>query len=218
MLVVNREQTPSRPLPRPGHHKILRLLGLALLVLGLWVAGDLLFVLTGAEVDHAAPADVIIVLGCQPWTSTGISPCIRARADHAADLYRQGLARHVIPTGWTSSRGTSEAVALTLVLLAEGVPRSAIVPDDQAQNTIQNIHNSQAIMAAHGWHTAILVTEPYHINRAALIARDAGLTAFPSPAPDGPDWRDPWSRAFHVERDTLSLMLYQVKQALGIHD
>ena len=93
----------------------------------------------------------------------------------------------------------------------------AIVADDQAQNTIQNIRNSQAIMAAHGWHTAILVTEPYHINRAALIARDAGLPAVASPALDSPDWRDPWSRVWHVERETLSLMLYQVKQVLDIH-
>jgi uncharacterized SAM-binding protein YcdF (DUF218 family) len=190
---------------------------LALLVLALWMLADLRFVLDGAEANHAAPADVIIVLGCQAWTPAGISPCIRARADHAADLYRQGLARHVIPTGWTSAHGPSEAATLTVVLLAAGVPRSAIVIDDQAQNTIQNIRNSQVIMAAHGWHTAILVTEPYHINRAALIARDAGLTAFSSPAPDSPDWRDPWSRIWHVERDTLSLMLYQVKQVLGIY-
>lgn len=217
MLVVNREQTPLRRGQRPGRRTIRRLLEVALLALTLWAVGDLLFVLHDAEVDHVAPADVIIVLGCQAWTPAGISPCVRARADHAADLYRRGLARYVIPTGWTSAHGSSEASALTLVLLAGGVPRSAIVPDDQAQNTIQNIRNSQAIMAAHGWHTAILVTEPYHINRAALIARDAGLTAFPSPAPDSPDWRDPWSRTWHVARDTLSLMLYQVKQVLGIH-
>ena len=216
-MVVKQEKTPSRPLPRPRRRKIRRLLALALLVPALWAAGDLLFVLTGAEVDHAAPADVIIVLGCQAWTPAGISPCARARADHAADLYRRGLAQHVIPTGWTSARGPSEASTLTQVLLAGGVPRGAIEPDDQAQNTIQNIRNSQAIMAAHGWHTAIVVTEPYHINRAALIARDAGLAAFPSPALDSPDWRDPWSRTWHVERDTLSLMLYQVKQILGIH-
>jgi uncharacterized SAM-binding protein YcdF (DUF218 family) len=216
MLVVNGERTPLRP-PRPRRRKIGRLLALVLLVPILWVVADLRFVLDGAEADHAAPADVIIVLGCQAWTPAGISPCIRARADHAADLYRRGLARHIIPTGWASAHGPSEAGTLTLVLLAGGVPRSAIVADDQAQNTIQNIRNSQAIMAAHGWHTAILVTEPYHINRAALIARDAGLPAVASPALDSPDWRDPWSRVWHVERETLSLMLYQVKQVLDIH-
>jgi hypothetical protein len=38
-----------------------------------------------------------------------------------------------------------------------------------------------------------------------------------SPAPASLDWDDPRSRVLLVFRDSLSLMLYQVKQAAGIH-
>jgi uncharacterized SAM-binding protein YcdF (DUF218 family) len=194
------------------------LVGLGLLLLLLWPAGDLAFVTLGAETDHATRADVILVLGCHVYGESGPSPCIRARAGHAAALYRQGLARWIIPTGGPSAGGPTEAEVLTRVLTEAGVPATAIVPETQAHNTIQNIRYSQAIMRERGWRTALLVTEPFHINRAALIARDAGLLAYPSPALDSANWDGPLVRAFHLARDALSLMLYQVKSLLGIEE
>jgi uncharacterized SAM-binding protein YcdF (DUF218 family) len=192
------------------------LIGLVVLGAMVWVVGDLAFVATSAEADYAAPADVIIVLGCNVYAPEGgPSPCIQARAGHAAALYHQGLAQWVIPTGGPTDQGPTEAAVLTRVLEAAAVPNTAIVPEDHARNTIQNIANSKAIMQEHGWHTAILVTEPFHINRASLIARDAGLTVFPSPATNSINWQEPILRIMNVSRDTISLMFYQVKFVAG---
>jgi uncharacterized SAM-binding protein YcdF (DUF218 family) len=211
--------TPAvvRPSAISHPHRLRLLVGLGLLLL-LWGAGDLAFVTLGAETDHAAPADVILVLGCHVYGENGPSPCIRARAGHAAALYHQGLARWVIPTGGPTEQGPTEAEVLARVLVEAGVPVTAIVPEAQALNTIQNIRYSQAIMRERGWHTALLVTEPFHINRAALIARDAGLTVYPSPARDSANWDRPHVRASHLARDAVSLMLYQVKSLLGIEE
>jgi uncharacterized SAM-binding protein YcdF (DUF218 family) len=186
------------------------------LLLALWAGNDLAYVSIGAETDYAAPADVILVLGCNVYAEEGgPSPCIRARAGHAALLYRQGFAPYVIPSGGPTAQGPTEAAVLTRVLEEQGVPPAAIVPETQAHNTIQNILYSQAIMRAHNWHTAILVSEPFHINRAALIARDAGLAVFPSPARDSPNWQEFGPRLYHLGKDTASLMLYQVKVLTG---
>jgi uncharacterized SAM-binding protein YcdF (DUF218 family) len=193
-------------------------LGLGLLLLLLWAGGDLAFVTLGAETDHAARADVIIVLGCHVYAEDGPSPCIRARAAHAAALYHQGLARRVIATGGPTEQGPTEAEVLTRVLAEAGVPLAAIIPETQARNTIQNIRYSRAIMRERGWRAALLVTEPFHINRAALIARDAGLIVYPSPAVDSANWRGLPVRAFHLARDAVSLMIYQVKSLLGIEE
>jgi uncharacterized SAM-binding protein YcdF (DUF218 family) len=204
---------------RPLRSRIRLVLSLALVLLAVWAGSDLAYVSIGAETDHAAPADVILVLGCNPYAPEGgPSVCMRARAGHAADLYSRGLAPHVIASGGPTTGGPPEASVIESVLQQDGVPSYAIVIEDRSFDTIQNIINSQAIMREHGWRTAVLVTEPFHIKRAALIAQDVGMTVYPSPATDSINWSDPLLRAFNLSRDTLSLMLYQVKHATGMRD
>jgi uncharacterized SAM-binding protein YcdF (DUF218 family) len=197
-------------------------ISLILLLLALWVGLDFAYVSIGAETDHAIPADVIIVLGCRIHGDApgGFSHCIRARANHAADLYKRDLSDHIIATGGATEdgRGPTESSVLYGLLRQDGVPESAITQESHAQNTIQNISYSQAIMQEKGWRTAILVTEPFHINRASLIARDAGMTVYPSPALDTPNWTQPLVRVYNLGRDTLSLMLYQVKWLVGVQE
>ncbi len=202
-----------------AHRQRLRwrpLLGLGCLLLVLWAGNDLAYVSIGAETDYAAPADVILVLGCNIYAPEGgPSTCIQARAGHAARLYRQGFAPYVIPSGGPTAQGPTEAAVLTQVLEEQGVPAAAIVPEAQARNTIQNILYSRAIMRAHDWHTAILVSEPFHVNRATLVARDAGLAVFPSPARDSPNWQEFGPRLYHLSKDAASLMFYQIKVLTG---
>ena len=213
MITNSPPPPPARqPLAALRRHPWRTLLGLGLLFAVLWVGGDFAYVSIGATDDHATPADVIVVLGCNPYAPEGgPSICMRARGGHAAALYHQGLAPWVIATGGPTDGGPTEASVLDRVLEAEGVPASAILREEHALNTIQNIAYSQAIMQAHGWHTALLVTEPFHINRATLIAREAGLTVYPSPALDSLNWTDPKRRFNNLTRDTLSLILYQLK-------
>jgi uncharacterized SAM-binding protein YcdF (DUF218 family) len=185
----------------------------------LWFALDLAYVATDNETDYAAPADAIIVLGCPSYESNIVSAtfsaCVQARAHHAARLYQRGLADHIVPTGGLTGPPPSEAAAVAQVMQADGVPPSAITLEEQARDTVQNVQFSRAIMRAHGWRTAILVTEPHHIKRAALVARDAGLTIYPSPVTDSPGWRNPDARRQNVLRDARTLMRYQLGRLLS---
>jgi uncharacterized SAM-binding protein YcdF (DUF218 family) len=183
------------------------------LSLVLWSAAVLVYVATDNVTDYATPSDVIIVLGCPSYernvVSTTFSACVQARARHAARLYHRGLAEHTIPTGGFTGPPPSEAGAMSQVMQAEGVPVSAITLEEQARNTVQNIQYSRAIMQEHGWRTAILVTEPHHIKRAAVIARDAGLDITISPVTDSPGWNTPEARHHNLLGDARNLMLYQ---------
>lgn len=181
-----------------------------------WFAADFAYVATYNETDWAVPSDVIIVLGCPSYEgnkiNTAFSACIQARAHHAADLYKRGLATHIIPTGGLTGPPPTEAQAISIVLQAEGVPASAIVLEQRARDTVENIQYSRTIMSAHGWHTAILVSEPNHIKRAALIARDARLDFTISPATDSPGWHTPSARWQNLWSDARTLMGYQVRR------
>lgn len=185
----------------------------------LWAGGALAYVVIGCEADDAAPADVILVLGCPSYEgnipATAFSACIQARARHAAALYRRDLAGHIITTGGLTGPPPSEAGALAAVLQGEGVPPEAIVLEERARDTMQNVRYSRALMQARGWRTAILVTEPHHIRRAALIARDAGLTITVSPAVDSAGWHTPEARRINLLRDAQALMAYQLSRGLA---
>jgi uncharacterized SAM-binding protein YcdF (DUF218 family) len=95
---------------------------------------------------------------------------------------------------------------------AEGVPAAAITLEEEARDTVTNIRHSRALMQANGWRTAILVTEPHHIKRATLIARDAGLRVYPSPVTDSPGWNTPDARRQNLLRDARNLMTYQLNR------
>jgi uncharacterized SAM-binding protein YcdF (DUF218 family) len=189
------------------------------LVLSLWALLDLVYVVTGADNDYATQADVIIVLGCNTiGPDSGPTVCISARSAHAADLYKKGIAPAIIATGGPTGGAATEAEVLTSVLESDGVPTDAIIQENRALNTIQNLNYSQAIMREHGWTRAVLVTEPFRIKRATLIARDSGMAVYPSPAVNSSNWQNIVLRAYNVARDTLSLMWYQVKSVLGLRD
>ena len=101
------------------------------------------------------------------------------------------------------------------VMQADGVPASAIVLEENARDTVGNIWYSRAIMRERGWRTAVLVTEPHHIKRAAFIATDAGLSFTISPVTDSPGWRSPSARSQNVTSDVRHFMTYQLRRLLA---
>jgi hypothetical protein len=57
--------------------------------------------------DGAAPADVIVVLGAAQYDGRP-SPVLRARLDHAIELYHRGVAPAIITTGGVGVRDTGD--------------------------------------------------------------------------------------------------------------
>lgn len=67
--------------------------------------------------------------------------------------------------------------------MRNGVPNSAIVLEETSRNTEENARNARAIMQRHGWSSAIVVSDSYHVFRARHIVRRAGIDAVTSPVP-----------------------------------
>lgn len=144
----------------------------------------------------AAPAccyDAIVVLGgaIAPAAPPRVpDPGLIGSSDRlwkAARLYRRGAAPRIIVTGGVYSPAEaedpiSETAAMRLFLIDLGVPNEAIVEENQALNTLQNIAFVRRMV---GDKPVALVTSAYHIPRALRIARRGGLNA--SAFPD--EWR-----------------------------
>lgn len=135
------------------------------------------------QLTKPAPADVMIVLGSRVIGGEP-GPMLHLRLEEALRLYAQGLAPVIIVSG---ARGAdeeiAEAFAMREYLVKHGVPGERILTEDASYSTYQNLANSQALMASHGYRTALIVSNASHIHRSLVLARELGLEAVAGPAP-----------------------------------
>lgn len=167
-------------------------------------------ILTFARVDARAPADVILILGAAVWPDGQPSPILLSRVQAGVALYRQGYAPRMLLSGGLGKLPPSEAEAMRRVAVSMGVPPEDILVEDQSLSTLANIRNSAEIMAARGWRSVLLVSDPYHMFRACRMAADAGLEVHPAPVWDSPGWTFPSLRVYYTARETAAVIVYEI--------
>jgi uncharacterized SAM-binding protein YcdF (DUF218 family) len=116
-----------------------------------------------APLESARPSDVIFVFG-------GLGMEIPRRA---AELYRSGVSSWVLVSGASGplTQGTftkSEAAVFRDEMVAQGVPASAIILEESARNSGQNVEYGMHALAARGIHptTVALVSKSFIMRRA----------------------------------------------------
>jgi uncharacterized SAM-binding protein YcdF (DUF218 family) len=115
--------------------------------------------------------DALIVLGTPARPDGSPSPEQRERVLEGLRQYRAGTAAHIIMTGGAAHNAFTEAHVMAKLAMSQGIPAEAILEEDQARNTIQNIFYSAQIMHQHGWSSAEIVSSPSHLSRASLIVQ-----------------------------------------------
>jgi vancomycin permeability regulator SanA len=162
--------------------------------------------------DDARPADVILVLGSAVWPNEQPSPSLRSRTQRAITLYQDGLASHLILSGGLGRYPPEEAEVMRRLAEAAGVPAEAMILDVEAHSTWESITQAREIMDQEGWETVIIVSDPFHITRALLMAEDLGIVAYGSPALDSPTYTLPTKRVFYTSREVLAVWWYLVQR------
>lgn len=113
--------------------------------------------------------DVVLVLGCPNNADGTPATCQTRRADMAAALYRAGLGARFITSGAAVHTPFVEADTLATLLIARGVPAEAIVRENRARHTDENIYYSTTLMTERGWRSAWVVSEdPGHLIMTAV--------------------------------------------------
>jgi uncharacterized SAM-binding protein YcdF (DUF218 family) len=147
--------------------------------------------------DDARASDAVIVLGARVNYNDHLNPCLVARVEHGAKLVRGGVAKFLIVSGGVDIEdGASEAKAMRDIALAAGISSDQIILEPKATSTFENLEFSKVILGQRKLKSVIVVTEPYHVPRAAMIARKLGLDFSSSPAPESACW----SRFKHFSR------------------
>lgn len=129
------------------------------------------------SVGQADRRPVAVVLGAAVWEGGTPSPTLRRRCGRAVALWQGGGVRALVACGGTGRFGPSEAEVMRDLWLAAGVPAHVIHCEDQSRTTEENIRNARPVLTALGADRIILVSDAYHLPRAALVAKRQGWRA-----------------------------------------
>ena len=148
--------------------------------------------------DELTPCDVGVVLGNRVEPDGRPSARLEARLDRALDLYRKGFFAEVIVSGGTGEEGFDEAAVMKRYLVERGVPPDRIRADGQGVNTLATACNASRILAGKGQTSALVVSQFYHLPRAKLAFRRAGISRVASARARFFEWRDIYATAREV--------------------
>jgi uncharacterized SAM-binding protein YcdF (DUF218 family) len=187
-----------------------RLLVGAVLVATFLVGGTAFRVWYVARADDRRPVDAVVVLGAAQYDGEP-SSVFAARLRHAEALYERGLAPVIVTTGGSRAGDAfTEAEAGRRYLLERGVPASAVVAIGEGADTLGSLRAVADRAQETGWHSAIVVSDPWHSLRARTMARDSGLEAWTSPTRSGPIVQTRETQARYIVRETAALLFYRL--------
>lgn len=142
--------------------------------------------------DYRRPADAAIVFGARTYDDGRLSRALADRVRTAAKLQREGLVPRILLSGGPGDGAVHETEAMRRLALSLGVPASAILVDPDGLSTRATMAHAKALASRLGLHRWLAVSQPWHLPRVKMAARQAGLRLFTVPAePSGPIGKTP---------------------------
>ncbi|MBF4584039.1 YdcF family protein [Curtobacterium sp. VKM Ac-2865] len=135
--------------------------------------------------------DAIVVLG-SGLVRGEVPPLLRSRLDRGLALYRSEVAAGrrpvLIPSGGQGSdEPRAEGAAMAEYLLANGAEAGDVLPETASRSTRENLRFSRAVQTEAGRDGhVVVVTNNYHVLRAAVLARQLDLPAQVIGSPTAP--------------------------------
>ena len=188
---------------------LVRVVLAAVLAVVLLVGSTALAIWYTARQDERSAADAIIVLGSAQYNGVP-SSIFAARLEHALKLYQDGVAPVVMTVGGKRAGDQfTEAEAGAQYLADSGVPTDALLALPTGVDTLESMRAAAAAFEERGWHSAVLVTDPWHSMRTQRMAEDAGIDAESSPTRQGPAVYSRTTQFRYILRETAAYLLYR---------
>jgi uncharacterized SAM-binding protein YcdF (DUF218 family) len=139
-----------------------------------------------STVDEARPADAILILGAAEYRGRP-SPVLKARLDHALDLYDRKMAPILITTGGAGGDPDyTEGGVGRSYLIAHKVPSEAVIVEPEGETTAHSIAAAGEILERMNLKSCLLVSDGYHIFRAKKMLEYRGIQVYGSPRQSTP--------------------------------
>jgi uncharacterized SAM-binding protein YcdF (DUF218 family) len=181
----------------------LRLIGFSLaLLLGIcaWVYA---LIREQASRDEAQSSACIVVMGAAQYNGRP-SPVLKARLDHALNLYHHGLAPRIITTGgYGIDKRFTEAGVAKEYLVRRGVPAEFVEGDPHGETTYQSVLSLKRKLSQLGTDRCIVVSDGFHLYRTKALFAQEGIVVYASPAAGSPIEGSVGARFWHSLREVF---------------
>ncbi len=158
--------------------------------------------------DEAARADLIVVFGAAEYRGRP-SPVLKARLDHALELYKRGLAPRIVTTGGHGGDPQfTEGEVGRNYLAKNNIPSEAILVETEGETSMESATAVAEMMDQREWKSCIVVSDGYHIYRVKKMLEARGIRALGSPRSPGSD--PPLRRGWHYARQAFGYMLWRM--------
>jgi uncharacterized SAM-binding protein YcdF (DUF218 family) len=163
----------------------LRLALLAVFALCVFLAITGIQIVRTSRLQEVQPSDAIVVFGAAEYAGHP-SPVLRARLDHAYDLFEGGAAPVIITTGGAGADVQfSEGGVGRDYLIRRGVPERKLIAEMQGSDTAESAVRVAVIMRANGLHSCVAVSDAYHVFRIRkLLEHERIGPVYVAPRPD----------------------------------
>ena len=157
--------------------RVLQSLGITVLIAAVYFLVSLLQVWnTGRSADRQ-PVDAIVVLGAAQYDGRP-SPQLQARLDHALELWNLNLASYIVVTGGKQEGDRfTEAETARKFLESNGVAGDLIFEENSGTTTYASLLDVSKVASQKKISRVLIVSDPFHLLRAKLIAKEVGLDA-----------------------------------------
>lgn len=195
---------------RPRRQRLLWIEGLLLAALVAFLTVTSVHIAHEGSLQELHPADAIVVFGAAEYAGHP-SPVLRARLDHAYDLFRLGLAPVVITTGGAAADPSFSEGGVGLDYLKHrGIPERNLIAETQGSDTAQSAVRVAVIMRANGLHSCVAVSDAYHVFRIKRLLQHQGIgPVYVAPRPDSRP-HSVVQRTYAVLREASSYLLWKL--------
>jgi uncharacterized SAM-binding protein YcdF (DUF218 family) len=158
-------------------------------------------------------ADAAIVLGAAAWGKEP-SPVFRERINHGINLYKKQQINNIVFTGGKGDGDElAEATVARNYAIRHGVLARDILTETQSRTTYQNLYYAKRVVKDSNLSKFLIVSDPLHMKRSVLMAKNLGLDAYSSPTPTT-RYKSLKSKLQFLVRETYFYIHYRVSRLL----
>jgi uncharacterized SAM-binding protein YcdF (DUF218 family) len=159
----------------------LRLVFTVIVIFLIFISYSAYSIWTFSDKVQLVKTDVAVVLGAAAWDDEP-SPVLRERINHSIWLYENDYVDKIIFTGGKGKGNKyAESEVARDYAIKNNVNSDDILVETKSRITEENLKYAYEIAVEKNFNTFTIVSDPLHMKRAILMAKNTGMEVYSSP-------------------------------------